>query len=229
MSKESQILLILSSLLLIFPIAGQSATIDVYASCAGGTYQLSQPGSLSCTGTTTIPPGYLSTAHASLFVDLSAKSIAAMTDASDQAMSHATYTATLQITIAGGSGSGLYIPCLTAGASGIGSFATAQFGSITPLSGSCTTFDGSKVIAFAYGVAQTQLVTISAYDSNMLNGGGALASLNGIQVFDSSRNLVTTAQVALVDTAATSSPEPRMLVPLGLILGLGWLLRRRTS
>jgi hypothetical protein len=156
------------------------------------------------------------------------------TIATGEANASANYAAAFQVLITNGAGSGSFLPCMMAGINNLGGMASGSFGSVSVVGNSmgvqtCVQPPQAppSAIPFVFGVPQTEQLSLMAsapsgspVDSR---GTGGFASVGKFEVFDSSGNLLPSAQVSLIEV----TPEPSYLVPLTLLLAAVCLLRHR--
>jgi len=218
----------LMPLLLIVPLLGQAATISLSANCGSVAYTSNQPGSISCTGFVQYGLSAQAVASVNGFLD----SVSVSGSGGGDGYGAASYSEFLQITITNGTGAGYYVPEISVGASGFAGGATAQFGSIqeqvyATLSGSMipypTALTPGDSLPFIFGVPQTQQVMLSAGGGGA--GGSGTAYLSGITVYDTNGNVLSSAQVSVVET----TPEPSLFIPLCAAMAAAFLVRRRIT
>jgi hypothetical protein len=206
------------------PVPCRADTFSLSVLCFTGSQSSNQAGSISCSdihgGASASATGVSSTS----FGEVSAIAL-------EDGLASAEFTATFQLLVTNAVGSGLFSPCFMIG--GTDNF--ASFGGAA-INRTCETFPPGgfgAFIPFEFGVPQTDQLIIMAGAS----GPTAQASVNwpsgAYEVFQLIDMVglqpVPSAQVSLIDLATV--PEPSLLAPFTILLGLGslWRYLRRSK
>jgi hypothetical protein len=204
----------------------EADTVSFAVNCSTYNESSNQPGSLACADS-------LSSANAGVSATIG--QIYVSTIATGEANASATYAATFQVLITKGVGSGSFLPCMMAGINDLGGMASGSFGSVSVVGDSMGVETCVKppqappsAIPFEFGVPQTEQLSLmaSAPSGSQVDsrGTGGFVTVGKFEVFDSSGNLLPSAQVSLM-----AVPEPSYLVALPLLLAAVCLLRPRRA
>jgi hypothetical protein len=198
--------------------SAQAATISFSVDCNG------YPGDVFDNSASCSNGGITATAS----VPHSPSSAGAWTSAFGPASAYASYKGTFGLEFTGGTGGGLFTPCLQMDATYESGDAYASFGSVTGSYSTSNLCHGEfKTAPFAFGVEQVVDLTLWAKIEHPQGPGMAYASFDGtFVVFDFNRRPLSGVTVYFQEI-----PEPSALVAascgLALLFGLLYRARRR--
>lgn len=207
---------------------GRAATLIATAQC--GSTIVTNDAFASCNGPMT-------GAGADASVSVSPSSFAggvSVDSGGPETSASATFDDEYVLTVTGGVGNGLFMPCMMAGASTSPpstAGASASFGSVGVSSlpqqdiGNCLASFLFQFLPFTFGVPQTFELSASAHATGSLGEGDAGASFSKILFFDTAMNPLTGVDFTLV---SVDVPEPATwLAPT--LLGVILILRSKRS
>jgi hypothetical protein len=204
------------------PAPSKADSISLNVNCVTVSKTSNQAGSISCMDEFGFADA-MASVEPSGFASVSAFASGGGPAGPDSAF--ALYTANFQLLVTNGVGFGLFAPCFVISLPNQGGGGMGTFGSAA--SDGSTVCGLSSVTPFTFGIPQDEKLTLMSGGIGLPAGvGGASAAWGGgFEVFDSEGVPLPSAVVSLVDLATV--PEPNLLVPLGIVLALGWKCRRR--